>query len=277
MTRPPLIGPTGEQDLHVMSFNVRRAMDGPAVRPADRWSIRAPAVAAMLASERPTIVGLQEALPRSAHVVRAALGPSYRAIGRGRGKNGQGEGCPLVFDESRVAVSAWGQLALSDRPLEAGSRGWGALVPRVFVWAEFRLRSTGAALLVLNTHLDPLSGRARRRSATAIGAFIRRRAMPSVVVGDLNADEGSRTVTELTRIGGLRDSWHGARRRATAAWGTDPGYRTPRNRGRRIDWILVTPDVEVETTAINARTYAGHRPSDHLPVQALLRIREETA
>src|SRR5690606_36890822 len=68
-----LIAPPEPPDVHVMTFNIRRAADGMLHRRADRWSWRAPAVQQLLASERPTLIGLQEALPRVMPLVREAL------------------------------------------------------------------------------------------------------------------------------------------------------------------------------------------------------------
>ena len=54
--------------------------------------------------------------------------------------------------------------------------------------------------------------------------------------------------------------------------GTFVNDRMPRAERPRIDRILVTPGVVVEGAAIDTRTFEGVRPSDHLPVQAVVRI-----
>ena len=99
-----LIGPVDAPDLHVMTFNVRRAVEGRLRPRADRWSTRAPAVRALLAAERPTILGLQEVRPRVVPLLRDALGHGYRMLGRGRRRDGGGEGTPLFFDERRLQL-----------------------------------------------------------------------------------------------------------------------------------------------------------------------------
>lgn len=275
MTDAPLLGPVDAPDLSVMSLNVRRAMEGPLRPRRDRWSTRAPAVSALLASERPTLVGLQEALPRVLPVVHDALGTDYRRVGQGRGAQGAGEGTPLVYDSARLELQESGQRALSPRPDRPGSVGWGNLIPRILVWAEFIDRASGVRFLAVNTHLDHLSARSRRRSADSIRDLVRERALPAVVMGDLNAGEGSGTVRALLGGDVLVDAWQIAERRATPLWGTYPGYRRPRRGGRRIDWITVTPDVRVRAMGLNARTFEGRRPSDHLAVQSILRLGEE--
>ena len=276
MTVPPLIGPAVAPELHVMSFNIRRPMEG-ALRPEqDRWSVRAPSVAEMLRSERPTILGLQEVLPRAMTVVTQAVGPAYRFVGRGRSRDGTGEGTPLVYDAERLELRGWEQRALSTRPDEPGSRSWGNIIPRIVVTAEFSDSATGIRFLVVNAHLDHLSSRSRRRSAGVIAALIRERGLPAIVMGDLNAGPRSAAVRTLISHGQLADSWSAAEDRLTPLWSTLNGYRRPRLTGRRVDCMLVSQDVRVRAAAINPHAYGGVRPSDHLAVQALVRVEGKT-
>jgi endonuclease/exonuclease/phosphatase family metal-dependent hydrolase len=56
-------------------------------------------------------------------------------------------------------------------------------------------------------------------------------------------------------------------------YGTFHNYQPLVAGGARIDWVLTTPGVAVAATAINTyRSAAGQFPSDHLPVQARLRL-----
>lgn len=268
----PLIGPATAPDVHVMSFNIRRPMDGFLIRPADRWLTREGAVRVLLNSERPSLVGLQEALPHAVASAQTALGAHYRSIGRGRGSDGSGEGNPILYDADRLQLVEWTQLALSDTPDTPGSTGWGNLIPRIMVAAVFEDRATSVRFLVVNTHLDHLSGRSRRRSARVIRRRVAEQQLPAIVMGDLNASAGSRTLRRLLADGTLADAWVAAERRRTPGWGTNPRYRRPRIRGRRIDFVTVTSDVHVVDAAINARSFGGRWPSDHLPVQATLRL-----
>ncbi|HEY9309667.1 MAG TPA: endonuclease/exonuclease/phosphatase family protein [Microbacterium sp.] len=264
-----LVGPVEPPALHVMTFNIRRRTNGVAWRRADRWRHRAGAVRALLQQEQPTLVGVQEAMPDQADAVLAALGSAYRFVGRGHGRRG-GEGCPIFFDAERLELLDWDQTSLSDQPREAGSRSWGNLIPRIVVTARFRDRRTGSAFTALNTHLDPFSPRSRVRSVDALLTLVGHG--PTILTGDLNAGEGSPTLRALLDDGGLKDAWSTAARRLTASVGTFAGYRPPRPSRARIDWIVVTPDVEVASAGINTFRHAGVWPSDHLPVQAVVAI-----
>ncbi|MFB4350908.1 endonuclease/exonuclease/phosphatase family protein [Microbacterium sp. CR_7] len=267
-----LMGPTDPRDLHVMTFNLRRPTDGILQRRADRWSTRAPAVSALLRASRPAVLALQEVLPHAMPTVRGALGDAYRSLGRGRGPEGRGEGTPLLYDSARLTVRAWRQEAVSDEPERAGSRDRGTPFPRILVWAEFEDRRTGSVLLAINAHLDPLSARSRDRSVDRIRSLIRERALSTIVLGDFNAGPRSKTLRRMLDGGLLVDAWTAAQTRRTPEWGTHANYRRPRIGARRIDGILTTPDVDVRSTAVDARRFGGVAPSDHLAVHGVLRI-----
>lgn len=266
-----LIGPTVPPEMQVMTFNIRRRMDM-TPRRADRWSWRVPAVRTLLHTERPTVLGVQEALPDQAAVLRDTFGDGYGAVGHGRRADGRGEGCPLFWDNTRLELITWDQVALSDHPDVPGSTSWGNMIPRMMVVATLSDRTTSARFLVINTHLDHLSQRSRLRSVAAIRQCALGQPLPAMVLGDLNAGAEAAAVRALFADGALRDAWRAAGEHVTPAWGTFPNYRPPHAGQRRIDWIAVTPDVDVVRTGINDRRFGGRWPSDHLPVQAVVRL-----
>ena len=272
---PGLVGPVRAPALHLMSWNIRRPLPALVARPADRWAARIPRLRAMLETEMPTVLCAQEVHPEQIPVVTGALGGDHRFVGHGRAADATGEACPVFYDAARLELLGWSQTALSDTPSVPGSRSWGNLFPRVVVHAEFRDRVTSRRLRVLNTHFDPVSARSRKRSAEAVRELLPAAGVPAVVAGDLNAGPSSPAVRLLLADGVPRDSWTAARERRTENWGTYAGYREPRKGGARIDWILVTGGVEVTHAAINPRTHRGGWPSDHLPVQAVLRLEEK--
>lgn len=271
---PALIGPAAAPALHVMSWNVRRRLRLLSPRAADRWENRAPRVRELLRTERPTLLGTQEALADQAEFLQESLGPGYRALGRGRGAGGRGEGCPVLYDAARLELLDWDQAALSHTPTRPGSASWGNVIPRILVSATFRDRETSTRFLALNTHLDHLSGRSRLRSAQAVREVIATHGLPAVVTGDLNAGASSAPLRELLADGMLADSWAAAQNHDSLQWDTFSNYRAPRQRRGRIDWILTTPAIRVHRAAINPRQYHGGWASDHLPVQTVLTIEE---
>lgn len=266
-----LVGAVSSPDVHVMTFNVRRDMKHLAWRPADRWDVRLPRLIALLRTERPGILGAQEALPGQASAIQAALGGTHRFVGHGRTAGRRGEACPLFYDAERFELLGWRQVALSDRPEEPGSVSWGNVIPRVYVVATLRDRATSNEFRVLNTHLDAFSARARLRAARELRRVVAASPLPTVVLGDLNSGPDSPPWRALQEDRILVDAWNAARRRLSPEWGTYSRYRRPVP-GTRIDGILVSADVRVRDVAINGQRFQGGWPSDHLPVQVVLRF-----
>jgi endonuclease/exonuclease/phosphatase family metal-dependent hydrolase len=266
----PLIGRTAAPNLQVMSYNIRRRMTKLMPGSPDQWVRRRVLVERMLRAEQPTVLGVQEALPDQAGFVRHALGEHYRSIGYGRQANKKGEGCPLFFDTHRLKLEEWSQTALSATPGVPGSTTWGNPTPRIVVAATFTDRATGLQFRALNTHFDQFSRRSRMSSADEILRLVALSPLPAVVTGDFNTDEDSLPHNRITRTVVLRDFWDSAQSRLTEDWGTFPNYRSPTLERKRIDWILVTPAVTVQSAAINIARFDGRWPSDHAPIQAVV-------
>ncbi len=276
MTHAALIGPVAAPDLHVMTYNIRRRVARTRPGSPDRWTTRRRLVERILATEQPTLLGVQEALADQAEFLSDALGPRYRCIGLGRDPSGRGERCPIYYDSERLELRDWKQLALSATPDVPGSRSWGNMARRVLVTAEFTDAVTGARLVAFNTHLDHISWRSRLHSARLIAGLASAASDGAegavVVTGDFNTGERSAVYRALTADGTLRDTWN-AGEQITPQWGTFSNYRRRRPGGKRIDLILVGDGVEVVRTGINAARFEGRAASDHEPVQAVLRWR----
>lgn len=273
MTDTPLLGPNTAPELHLMTFNIRRPMPHLNKRHPDAWSRRETAVRRLLTSERPTVLGVQEAMPLQSQFLASILPSGFDWVGRGRKSDGSGEQCPIFFDADRLKLLRWHQLALSATPEVPGSTSWGNRIPRILVSATFRDLETDHKFSVLNTHLDHLSLTSRVTSGAAILDLVLAAELPVIVMGDFNVDAGSPTHRLLVSDGALQDSWCAAEDRATEHWGTFPNYEPPRPEAKRIDWILTAPSIAVKRAAINIKTYDGVWPSDHAPVQALVRFR----
>jgi endonuclease/exonuclease/phosphatase family metal-dependent hydrolase len=269
----PLVGPVAAPGLHVMTYNIRRRMTRVLMRSPDRWDNRKILMQKLLQAEQPTILGVQEALPDQAKYVRSALGSRYRSVGYGRNANKRGEGCPLFFDTERVELLDWEQTALSATPLVPGSSTWGNPTPRVVVAATFLDRGTGIHFRAINTHFDQFSRKSRIHSADEILRIVALSPLPCLLTGDFNVDDQSVPHEMMTGTGELKDSWFAGGERLSEAWGSFPNYRPPRLGRKRIDWILVSPDVSVLRTGINVKRYRTRWPSDHAPVQAVVNFR----
>jgi endonuclease/exonuclease/phosphatase family metal-dependent hydrolase len=264
-------GPAAAGDLEVMTFNLRYASRS---RP-NSWAQRRRVLGTLLRAERPHVIGTQEGLAGQLDDVSAALGGTHEYVGVGREPGGGGEFTAIFYDTTRLSATDSGQFWLSDTPDVVGSNTWAGRTVRTATWVRLRDRLTHRGLYAVNTHLDHISEPARRRSA----ALIRDRlaafdpALPIVLTGDFNtaARSGNAVYDALVAQAGYVDAWTAAPVRGPD-YGTCHNYGPLEIDGPRIDWILVTPDVEVRAAAVNG--YRGGRqcPSDHCPVQARLRL-----
>lgn len=270
----PVVGPARGDLLHAMSFNVRYDRVGQ-TQPGqpDYWPERAPLATAFLQLEQPTVLGVQEVLFHQLPAIEAGLGKHYRMVGFGRDGGAGGEYSGIFYDARRLTVKWWDQFWLSDTPDLIGSATWGNTVTRIVTWAEFHDEATGRDFVHINSHFDHQAENARVRSAQVVRDQVAEAGLPVVFTADCNAAaEASAPYDVLVTEGGLQDTWLAADRQLTPYVGTFPNYGTPNPEGTRIDWILATPGVEVRSAAINTWTRDGRYPSDHTPVQALLRI-----
>jgi endonuclease/exonuclease/phosphatase family metal-dependent hydrolase len=265
-----LAGPAAPSDLDVMTFNLRYASS----IGANTWEQRRPAMRQLLRDERPDLLGTQEGLTFQLRDIRADLGGAYDYLGKGRDGGDLGEHMAIFFDATRLTPLRSGDYWLSTTPEVPASRSWDTAHVRMVTWVLFEDRRTGRRFYAVNTHLDNVSESAREHGAQLIverlAALDR---LPVVLTGDFNSPgEASSPVHRLlTGAGGLRDTWTSASSRGPA-YATIHNYQPLIPGGERDDWILTTPDVGAVAALANTYRLGDQYPSDHLPVQARLRL-----
>ena len=125
MTAPAPTDPTDPSAdaaaLRVMSFNALFQTDSTTAEDPGHWPRRAPAIEAMLAAERPHLLGAQEMQGWTYGPIEAGLGAAYRSVGVGTRGGGEGLVNPIFYDTQRLELLTWNQFWLSDRPREIGS------------------------------------------------------------------------------------------------------------------------------------------------------------
>jgi endonuclease/exonuclease/phosphatase family metal-dependent hydrolase len=260
------------EPLRVMTFNIRydNPRDG-----VNAWPNRKDWVASLIRFHGADAVGVQEALLRQLGDLDARL-PGWARVGVGRTDGREaGEFSAILFRTDRLEPLESGTFWLSPTPEVPGSKGWDAAIERVATWARFRDRRTGCRYLHLNTHFDHLGEQARQESAR----LIRRRlpelaaGLPVIVTGDLNATPSSAAYRIFTRdtiagaIPPLADAYAVSR---TGHYGPNSSWTEFKaiDPGHRIDYVLVSPGVDVLAHGVLTDSWEGRFPSDHMPVLA---------
>lgn len=253
--------------LCVMSYNVRYDTS---TDDEDAWPERRDAVADVVRSRRPDLVGFQEPLPNQIEDLRNRL-PEYEIRGRGRRADGGGEHTPIGFRRDRFSLLDRETFWLSETPAEPGSVGWDAELPRIATRFWLRDEQAGTTLTHCNTHLDHEGEQARREAAALLARELDSDG-PTILTGDFNCEADTPPYRRLVD-GSLRD--------ARAASTTPPfGPATSRTDFESlysqwiIDHVFVDSAFSVRQCGTCSEIDRRHRyPSDHLPVLAELRYR----
>jgi endonuclease/exonuclease/phosphatase family metal-dependent hydrolase len=144
-------------------------------------------------------------------------------------------------------------------------------------WVRFKDQLSGAEFYHFNTHFEFLVPYSRLKSAELLSQRIavRRYRLPVVVTGDFNSLQTSRPHRILASPGaglyGLVDSWDQAKINEGLRVSTYHGWRGPKTKNRRIDWVLTSPDIECRRARVVLYAENGEWPSDHFPVVTALR------
>lgn len=176
-----------KESIKVISYNIRCGVN-PGQDGENNWEYRKQASINMINDEKPTIFGLQEALPPHLEYLEEHL-PQYASYGIARddGKS-EGEYMTIYYLKDEVELLDCGTFWLSETP-DTPSRGWDAACNRTCTWAKMRMKRSGKEFAYLNTHLDHV-GKVAQREGLALmmkrAAQIVPDGMPVFVTADFN-------------------------------------------------------------------------------------------
>lgn len=266
--------------VRVMTFNIRfgTANDG-----ENHWEKRKEFLVDTIRVFNPDLLGTQETLAfQRDFLVEQLSGREQFSIGRDDGSE-KGEMAAILFRRNRFEKLDGGHFWLSETLDKPGSKSWDSSLPRIVTWLKLRDRRNPEAppIVHFNTHFDHIGKEARHNSAR----LVRKRigaldpGTPVILTGDFNCDEGSDPYRELFAVkerqpAKLLDAYRAAHNVREVNEGTFSGFRAKSRSGARIDWIGCSPEWEVLSSEINRTERDGRTPSDHVPVTAVLRLRE---
>ncbi len=259
----PRTGSTQEEVPHLklMTFNIRygTANDG-----ANAWDHRRELVAQIIRRESPDILAIQEGLAFQLQELAPVLA-DYRKLGQHRDGGLEGEFSGLYVREGPIRILDWGEMWLSPTPEVVASVGWDAALTRMAVWVEVEMAATGDRLRVYGTHFDHRGVEARRESARLLVRHAQD-GPPSVIMGDMNAEERSQELTPFFQ-NGYRSAF--TTLHPDSKQGTFNGFSDATG-GGRIDHILLGPGLVPLEAAIVTEGGPDVWPSDHFPVTAVI-------
>ena len=262
--------------IKVMSFNIRygTAKDG-----ENSWPHRELLVLETIRTFNPDLLGLQEVLKFQADILKDQLAEyDFYGVGRNDGAE-SGEFAPVMFKRDRFELMDSGHFWLSETPNDPGSKSWDSALPRIATWVLLRDKLGGPTQIIFgNTHFDHKGEEARLESAKLVRKRIDalRPETAVIVTGDFNTHEDLQPFAALVRGKGssrapLIDTYRVIHPKNRGLEGTSTGFTGVRTKNR-IDWILTTPNFVTLNAAINYTNENGRYPSDHYPVEAVVRL-----
>jgi endonuclease/exonuclease/phosphatase family metal-dependent hydrolase len=272
-------------ELRVMSFNIRYSYGRPQEEASENdWTDsknpRRERVIRVIRESLPDILGVQEARHLQIEDLQSALREfEFYGIGRDDGKT-EGEYSGIFYLKDRFRELDAGSFWLSATPEKPGTTFYTArdAVPRIASWVRLADSKSGREIFVLNMHWDHISVPAREQSARLVRKRLAELAegLPAIVMGDFNAPEDSRAVTELVGAKGtagrpLLDSFRELHPKRTDEESTFSAW-SGRTAGSRIDFILHTDEFSPTAASIVRTSFDGRWPSDHYPVTSTLRL-----
>ncbi len=225
------------------------------------WFYRADLITRDIESQAPGIIGFQEAT-RWQYQYMADVLPGFDSVITYRDNSIIAEGCPIFYDTSLYTLVDKGSFWLSETP-EVMSKDWGSECYRICSYVILTDRATGKDFVVFNTHLDHVSDEARIKG---IGVVLDKIAqfggLPAVIMGDLNALEGSETYISATE--NFLDAQYAAEQTMQSHtyqnWGNPESFK-------RLDYFMISrTGIRAERYSVVPAVHDGVYASDHCPI-----------
>lgn len=261
--------------LKLASFNIRLDTpdDGPENGPY-RWASRFPLVEKVIKSYGWDIIGFQEVQQKQLDDLLKMK--DYCYVGEKRDKGELQEYNPIFYKKTKFELVDSTTIWLSDTPGELSHAWeWGASNPRICTIVQLNCVETGREFIVLNTHFDHLSEKARFYSAKLVMDRINDYSDNYAVflMGDFNGDESERWYKEVAK--GLESSINLSKHHVgplVTCTGVAFSYRPSWDDMQYIDYIFINNKVDVLNTAIVTDRFGELYPSDHFPVSLECKI-----
>ena len=252
-----------EEATRVMSFNVRCKNDG-----EQTITNRSKVALEVIKQYAPDSFGVQECTPRWKRILALNLDGKYACVGAARDYYGPfAEYSSIYYLKDKYNCIDSGTFWLSETPEKRWTKSFDSACFRVASWALLEDKETGLRYTHINTHLDHVLNTTREAQMKVLIECVNKVAngSPIVMTGDFNDFEDSLVYAAA------RESFNDSK---FAAKTSDEGrtftsYGTKKEDGTgAIDYIFISPEVEVDTYKIIRNTVQGIYPSDHYPIVA---------
>lgn len=244
--------------IRFVTFNIRcdYEQDGP-----NNFCFRRELIRKKLEEEKPDVICFQEVLPHVAAWLKSEL-KEYYVLGCGRSGDFQDEQMAVAYRRERFDLIFWETFWLSESGCPGSRFDDQSICPRTAAEAILYDRDNQELYRIFNTHLDHLSGEARRRGLGLILDRIKHPGMfPQagvILAGDFNAAPDAPELGALWERGELFDA-------AEGLGGTFHDYgQMPCP--EKIDYVCLAAPLRSESAECWKDCVDGVYLSDHYPI-----------
>lgn len=252
-----------QESMLFLTYNIK--LDYPK-EGENSWVNRRPFLINQLKFYGADVFGVQEAMPNQMNEMDSLLTDyNYIGVGRDDGIN-QGEYSALFYKSKDFKVLKSSTFWLSETP-DIVSMGWDAVCNRICTYGLFEDKITERRFYVFNTHFDHIGTAARKHSAELIIAKIKeinKEMYPVILMGDFNMEENHESIQFISKY--LKDSKYVSNLEPFGPSGTFNDFNFKEPVTKRIDFIFLSPGIEVQKHAVLSDSKDCRYPSDHLPV-----------
>ena len=252
-------------EIRVMSCNLR------CLTPLDfgkkSWFYRADLIVNNIEKENPGIIGFQEATKLQYNYMCDTL-TGYDSVITYRDKSVIAEGCPIFYRTDLYKLIDKGSFWLSETP-EVMSKDWNSACYRICSYVILEEKASAKQFVVFNTHLDHISDEARINGiAVVLDKIEQFGSLPSMIMGDFNAAEGSQTYISATES--FLDAKYQTENTMESC--TYEGYGKSLDE-MAIDHLMISKTgFDVESYTVVTDIYNGVYPSDHFQLSVVLKL-----
>ena len=257
--RTATIQPESHGQITMMSCNLR------CLTPLDlgkkSWYYRADLILSDLESAAPGIISFQEATKWQYEYMVDAL-EGYDSVITYRDSTFNSEGCPIFYHTDLYTLVDKGSFWLSETP-DVMSKGWDAACYRICSYVILTDKASGKDFVVFNTHLDHVSDTARVGGIQVVLEKIAQfGGLPSVIMGDFNALEGSETYLQVTEnfLDARYQVEYTGQNYTYQNWGNEENFK-------RLDYFMISMSgIEVSNYWVLPALHDGIYSTDHCPI-----------
>lgn len=172
---------------------------------------------------------------------------------------------PTLYTGNKINIFASGDIWLSETPHIAGSSSFESAFPRLCTWAKGNF--DGHDFMIVNAHLDHVKDSTRENQINVLIQEIKKMvgSLPLIICGDFNSDPQSSVYNSLINSElNLYDPWT---KLNLPEMSSHHKFDGDTKTGTRIDWILLSNQLNAKSIRINTECCDSTYPSDHFPVE----------